>query len=206
MLVSIKMNFRLVTLVVIVLALASISSVYAQAYGATAPSFTTGTAGISVSAGGGVTVGVGLTYPNGKPATLTGITTTLTVCGTGGCQTVTATITSSGNGQYSFSYTQPSGISGACTVTVPAGSLTDTNGNSFPAVNTEIGSYTVGAPAPNASPAPLPNSNSPVRVAKGASSVPEQAPAVSNNLVVAVVAILIASAGFLLFTRRRPTQ
>jgi hypothetical protein len=91
---------------------------------------------------GVVTLGVTISYPNGLPVTsLSQGVVEVQVCGAGGCQMVPATITSLGNGKFTFSFTEPPGISGKVTVTLLARSLSDAYGTSFPASNTPIGSY-----------------------------------------------------------------
>jgi hypothetical protein len=88
---------------------------------------------------------VGLTYPNGVTAALSLSTVRLDLCATAGCTTVTATLTQTGPGAYTYSFPIPLGLSGTVTVILPAGSLTDTYGTGFPAVNTSIGTFTVGS-------------------------------------------------------------
>jgi len=99
-----------------------------------------------------------LTYANGHPVLLTTTTTTLRLCGTGGCVNVPATIISTGLGSYSYSFNIPSAITGNVQIILPAGSLTDSYGNRFPAVNTVIGTFTV----PSTTPTSIPPSGSAV--------------------------------------------
>lgn len=80
-----------------------------------------------------------VTYPNGRPVSLAQETVTLRVCGTAqGCVTVEAILIQTGPGAYSYSFTVPSAFNGAVTVTLPAGSLTDSYGTSFPSSDTAV--------------------------------------------------------------------
>lgn len=84
-----------------------------------------------------------ITYPNGQPLTLIQTAVNLRVCGsTGGCVSVTATLTPTGNGGYTYSFTAPTSVSGAVTVTLPAGTFTDSYGNSYPGADMVLGTYT----------------------------------------------------------------
>jgi hypothetical protein len=103
---------------------------------------------ITLSAGAPALVGTmvggsfSITYPNGQPLALSKTTVTLRVCGTGGCVAVPAAITPSGGGHFTYSFTAPSSVSGTVTITLPAGSLTDVYGTSFPATDLVLGTYT----------------------------------------------------------------
>jgi len=92
------------------------------------------------------------TYPNGKPVTLLTTTTTLQLCNSG-CVDVPATITSTGPGSYSYSFNIPPTVTGAVTIMLPAGSLSDSYGNRFPTVPTVIGKFTVQSSTPTSVPA-----------------------------------------------------
>jgi hypothetical protein len=86
-----------------------------------------------------------LTFPDGTSVTVTETTVTLRLCGASGCTTVSATLTPTGPGTYSYAFTIPSGLTGPVTIILPAGSLTDTQGTGFPSVDTAIGTFTAGS-------------------------------------------------------------
>jgi hypothetical protein len=85
---------------------------------------------------------LGITYPDGTNAAISESTVTLRVCGTSGCTPVLATLTPTGAGGYRYSFNIPHGITGPLTIILPAGSLSDVHGTSFPNVNTVIGTFT----------------------------------------------------------------
>ena len=81
-------------------------------------------------------------YPDERPVTVTQTTVTLQLCTSAGCSPVTATLTQTAPGTYSYSFTVPSTVTGAVSIMIPAGSLTDGFGTSFPGANTVIGTFT----------------------------------------------------------------
>jgi len=116
-----------------------------------------------------------------------------------------ATVTPFGNGEYTLSWAPLNGVSGV--VILPLGSLTDSYGYSFPSVQTVIGSFSAGAPAPNLSPLSTnPVANSAYRAANvPATPQTTQTPQSNNVTILAVLAILLAAGGFLLLKPRRTT-
>jgi hypothetical protein len=83
-------------------------------------------------------------YPNGKPAYIFEKNVMLRVCGsTGGCVHVTATLTQTGLGEYTYSFPLPSSVSGAVSIILQFNSLTDGYGTSYPTDDTVIGTYTL---------------------------------------------------------------
>jgi hypothetical protein len=87
--------------------------------------------GSGAGAGGTITGGFSLTYPDGKPVTLATNPITIEACGTGGCVSIQVTVTPGPNpGQYTFTFTAGSDFpTGTVTLTIPAGSLTDSSGD-----------------------------------------------------------------------------
>ena len=85
---------------------------------------------------------LGITYPDGTSAAISESAVTLRICGTSGCTTALATLTHTGPGEYRYSFNIPHGITGPVTIILPAGSLSDLHGTSFPNANTLIGTFT----------------------------------------------------------------
>ena len=81
------------------------------------------------------------------------------VCGTGGCTSVRTTLVNTGPDTYSYTFTIPASPTGAVTIIIPAGALTDDFGRGFPTIDTQIGAYSLpGASSSSAASAPSPGS------------------------------------------------
>lgn len=194
----------LVTLVVLLFAV-PIGSVFAAGYAVARPII--GTAGAPALTGNNFSGALTLTYPNGAPITLTVSTVTLRLCSGSTCVTVVATITKTATGTYAYSFTIPS-LTGAVTIFLPAGSLTDEYGNAFPSVDTQIGTYAApspSAPASESLPAvPTPQQSSPQLMQQAVSQeaqVKQDSPI--SQLVVALTVLTLGACGLLIFPSRR---
>ena len=129
------------------------------------------------------------TYPNGQRVTLTSTSVTLRLCGTGGCTTVLATLTSTGPGTYSYSFTLPSTVTGSVSIVLPAGSLTDSYGTPFPSSDMVIGTFSTGTSSVAAMPGSPMNPVSP-SVMQTADPIEQTTQPQINLLVPALLAVL----------------
>jgi hypothetical protein len=111
---------------------------------------------------------------------------------------VTATLTQTGPGTYSYSFTIPAGITGTVTIILPAGSLTDIHGRAFPSVNTVIGTFTTGsASAPAIAASSVKYSKESPSVMQTAQPL-EQASQPQINLLIPALLALLSIAGLAL--------
>ena len=122
-----------------------------------------GAPAINQTLGNQTTFGVfNLLYPNGVPVVLNNVEVYLRMCSST-CTLVIGTLTETAPGVITYSVPIVPSLTGAVNIIVPAGSLTDSYGRSFPRVDTVIGSYfdstsgaTAGNPAGSLSPGPWP--------------------------------------------------
>lgn len=157
----------LLTVLVMLLLVTTTVSVAASGYppdpGIKPPSPTpgvTGPPGAPALSGSQMSGLLSVTYPNGHPVTLTQTMVTLQLCVAGACTSVTATLSQTVSGTYSYSFTVPSTVSGAVSIVVTAGSLTDEYGTSFPSVNTVVGTFSITSSPPAIAGSPLTSKSS----------------------------------------------
>lgn len=148
--------YGLVGVLAVVLLAMSLVAVFAQYPPTPAPIAGEHVVALAQAAGAGavsgnlVVGGMTVFYPNGRPAYIFEKNVMLRVCGsTGGCVYVTATLTQTGLGEYTYSFPLPSSVSGAVRIILQFNSLTDEYGTSYPTDDTVIGTYTL-APASSA--------------------------------------------------------
>jgi hypothetical protein len=83
---------------------------------------------------------INVIYADGTPVVLSTNKVILNVCNTS-CATLTATLTQTAPGSYTYSFTPPTSLTGTVTIYVKAYGLADDNGRMFPSVDTSIGTY-----------------------------------------------------------------
>jgi hypothetical protein len=206
---------RVMPILFVLLFSLSIASVYAAGYTVANPILgTTGAPALAPASAPGLSSNFAgvmtVRYADGMPVVLSTNHVTLKVCGAS-CETVSATLTQTDSGAYTYSFAPPS-LSGTVTVIVQAGSLADDNGRIFPSVGTQIGTYasptspasgTPSTPASAPPAAPPPSSLSHEAVAETPSTPSKQAQA-SPVVGVAFLLTLLAVAGcFLLILPSR---
>lgn len=154
---------------------------------------------------GNATIGVfNLLYPDGVPVVLNNVQVTLRLC-TSTCTLVLATLTETAPGIITYSLPAVPSLTGAVTIILPAGSMTDNYGRSFPSVDTVIGSYFASSGGTTASkqassPQPWPG------VLQQAAPVTEQ-PTVNGTpleIVLAILIVTLSTLGLLVLPSRKP--
>jgi hypothetical protein len=143
-------SYSLLGALVVVLLAMSLVAVFAQYPPAPTPIPHERVVALAQAAGAGavsgnlVVGGMTVFYPNGYPAYIVEKSVMLRVCGsTGGCVYVTATLTQTGLGEYTYSFPLPSSVSGTVKIILQFNSLTDWYGTSYPTDDTVIGTYTL---------------------------------------------------------------
>jgi hypothetical protein len=195
-------SISLSTMVGVLLIASIVASVSAQGYPPEIIIVTTPT--IS----GNSIVGVlALTYPDGSKAVLDPPSMTVRLCDAKGCTTVVVTINADG----SYSIPIPTGMTGAIMVYIVAGSMKDSYGNTFPAVDTLIGTVTIPGSSPPSGGNPPASQNSAAkpshfRVANAAVAVSDSKGAVevsrSNGAALLVLASLVALGAVIIAPRK----
>jgi hypothetical protein len=102
-----------------------------------------GTTGAPALAGGAPSLFSGVIsvlYADGTPVVLSTNQVTLNLCNTS-CETLTASLTQTSPGTYTYSFTPPTALTGTVTIYIKAYGLADDNGRIFPSVDTSIGTY-----------------------------------------------------------------
>ena len=194
------------------------------AYGPTLPTpiiFSSGAPALSGDLMSGVVVVAYADYPGSLPLSPPLVTyshTTLRLCGTAGCTDVIANFTDAGPAtgytrpgmeNYVYSFVVPSTLTGLVTITVPSNTLIDDYARHFPALDTEIGSFTVPSAAPPSSssvpsiPGSPSDTTQPSELYKVAPQIESQTPnqSLSHNLPVMLVVLAMVACGLIL-TRR----
>ena len=213
----------LVTFLVFTLLALSVAQVFA-AYSDTLPYpiiFSSGTPALSGDQMSGIIVVAYADYGSSatlSPPLVTDGPVVLRVCGTEGCTNVVATLTDvgpyvgpyAGTNQtrpgmenYLYSFAVPYSPSGSVTITVPTKSLVDNFARHFPAVETQIGTYSTPAMSPPASNPTVPGSPSSAQPAGLYKLAPQlNNPAVSSSYIPLGLLILVMAACGLVLSRK----
>ena len=185
------------SVLVVLLLTMTVASVAGSGYGAGSPGVLPSPHPPTLSEGASSLVGTALTgtltlaYPSGVPVTIKQTSVTLDLCNAAGCTTVTATISHTPSG-YAYSFNVPPTMTGTVDIILPAGSLTDQYGISFPSVNTVVGTYTAGSTGTTSGGSPLASmSPSPMRT----TNPMEQTTQPQINLLIPTLLALLSIAG-----------
>jgi hypothetical protein len=99
-------------------------------------------------------------YADGTPVVLSTNKVTLSICNTS-CVTVTASLTQTAPGTYTYSFTPPTSLTGTVTIYIKAYGLADDNGRIFPSVDTSVGTYAFAPSTTTGTSAPIGTANAP---------------------------------------------
>jgi hypothetical protein len=83
---------------------------------------------------------ISVIYADGTPVVLSTNHVILDLCNTS-CVKVTATLTQTAPGAYTYSFTPPTSLTGTVTIYIEAYGLADDNGRMFPSIDTSVGTY-----------------------------------------------------------------
>jgi len=209
-------EFRIVVAALVMFLAIGIVSVYANTGEGTVglPILgTTGAPALSAGAPALFSGAISVLYADGTPVILEDNTVLLDICNSSSCSTVTAKLTQTAPGTYTYSFTPPP-LTGTVTIYVKAYALADDNGKIFPQVDTSIGAYVNTPTTPSSSvpsamspphagtPATPPLSSQAVNSRPTQAAVPTTQASPLEPLVIIMSALAVVGA-VLVFPKRR---
>jgi hypothetical protein len=133
-------SLRLVAVTVVMFLALGMASVYANPDGNLGLPILGTTGAPALAAPSLFSGAISVLYADGTPVVLQTNQVALNLCNTT-CVPVTATLTQTAPGTYTYSFTPPTSMTGTVTIYIKANGLADDNGRVFPSVDTSIGTY-----------------------------------------------------------------